>query len=132
MFSGCGSPVSWHRAGVEWAVHEGQQPTTTAPFHAPGGDWTFFDAEASGGVRFGVGFAKIPQEKLAFVNAVLWAPDRGQGTKPLAPTTFSIAVLGAGMRPTGTGGYTGTGGSWYATKLFLQASTRSRRATGRS
>jgi hypothetical protein len=41
-------------------VYEQQQPTSSAPWHGAGGNWTFFDAHTDAGARFGFGFTHKP------------------------------------------------------------------------
>lgn len=126
------------------AVHEKQQPQKTPPYHAAGGDWTFFDAVANDNIEFGFGFlVNDPGKKFAFGKAMFTVPDRARGKalvsaiassfggavpkeKPpteLAPAQFAMALLGRDMHVTG-GAFEGQGGGWTATKLFLHRDGR--------
>jgi hypothetical protein len=122
-------------------VHEKQSPTKAPPFHAPGGKWTFFDATTADGVPFGFGFDEPKSGGMvAFGKVILTVPDGAAGKRlvqtlartlhgkvppekpaqPLAPSPFAAAFLATDANDQPGGGYGGTGGAWYATKLFLQ------------
>lgn len=132
-------------------VHAGRTPTESPPFHAPGGSWTFFDAETSDGCVFGFGYDD-PQSVggagapggLTFGNVMLTVPDPAAGkrlvrtfgrvfkgeippevpARPLRPRPFRAAFLARGARRSPGGGFSGRGGGWTATKLFLQRGDR--------
>jgi hypothetical protein len=120
-------------------VYDGQTPTSTPPYHAPGGTWTYFDARlvADPAATFGIGiptFGSAPEPTFSKVWILPTTPDAGThfvaafakafhvavppphpGT--LAPMKMSIAVLGVGLGNSGDG-FEGAG-TWDATKLFL-------------
>lgn len=128
------------------ATYESQEPSKTPPFHVAGSEgWTFFDATTSDGVPFGFGFEKPAPiaGPFAFGKVMLTAPDSAAGKRlvatfarvfhgkipaekaatPIAPTRMSAAFLAIdAQKSAGGGGFAGTGGGWYATKLFLQKS----------
>lgn len=123
------------------AVHPGQKPTTKAPWHAPGGDWTFFDAHTPDGARFGFGMQEpknVAKSPFAFSKGMLTVPNAEAGAKLVAALAkafngkapaaaprrelhiapFTLALLGqnSGRDDRGFSGE----GTWTATKLFLQ------------
>jgi len=133
------------------AVHEKQNPSTDAPFHVKGGEWTFFDCQASSdpNVAFTVGVAskssagKVP---VAWGDAVLIVKDREAGarfvesfSKAFAgkvptpvnlahvpkPLSIKTAILGYNGNRAETGGFSGEGGGWTATKWFPEHDGRS-------
>ena len=126
------------------AVHEKRKRSNEPPFHAPGGEWTFFDCQASrvATVVFTVGVAsksgpgKVP---VAWGNAVLSVKDREAGARfvelfgkvfsgklppPVqrvhvpAPLAIKTAILGQNMDRESKGGFSGEAGEWMATKWF--------------
>jgi hypothetical protein len=120
-------------------VYEKQQPTSSAPWHGAGGNWTFFDAHTDAGARFGFGFTHKPgKESFAFGKAMWTVPDPNMGAQlissfarvfdakvplptpqhDLHPLPFSLAVLGDHIGRNDDG-FSGSG-DWIATKLFLQ------------
>jgi hypothetical protein len=143
---GSGDPDSaGHLGFVIRRVYSGEQPSEAPPWHVPGGDWTFFDAELRGGapVPFVVGVeigAKSGGSSFGFGKSLVAVADADTGARfverfagafrtpvppprtraPLQATTFSIAVLGTNMSRslTGVGGH--DGGGWTGTKWFLQ------------
>jgi hypothetical protein len=121
-------------------VLENRRPTTSPPWHEPGGDWTFFDAATHDGVRFGFGYvAPSSTESFRFGRALLTVPDAEHGARlvaavaqafrveppaerarlPLRHRPLGMAVLAEDARPLLGGGFEGQGGTWTATKLFL-------------
>jgi hypothetical protein len=121
------------------AVYQRQRPMDAAPWHGPGGEWTFFDAHTADGARFGFGWTqKASSDALAFGKALWTVPDPNMGAQlignfsrafeakvpppapqqALHPQPFSLAVLGDNVGRDDSG-FTGAG-SWHATKLFLQ------------
>lgn len=124
------------------AIYRGEQPSSAAPWHEPGGDWTFFDATTADGVPFGFGFrapAATGDPPIAFGEAILTVKSRDDGQalvvrfmqafggravapkspQPLRPAKFSVAVLGRDMGA-GPGALVQGRGTWHALKLFLQ------------
>lgn len=123
-------------------IYEAQKLSDAAPFHTSGGSWTFFDAKTSTGTPFGFGFEKPNSGgSFAFGKVVLTAPDAAAGKAlvasfsrvfhgkvppekspmPLRPKPISAAFLATDARKE-AGGFSGSGGGWYATKLFMQKS----------
>lgn len=123
------------------AVHEKQKPSSTAPWHEPGGEWMFFDAHLSDGTKMGFGILEQPREgssSFSFGKGMLTVPDKENGAKlakslssafhgkllpenargPLHIEPISLAILGKNAAR-GANGFTGAG-TWTATKLFLQ------------
>jgi hypothetical protein len=123
------------------AVHEKQKPKTAAPWHEPGGEWTFFDAHLGDGTKLGFGILDEPKaggSSFSFGKGMLTVPDVENGAKlakrlslafhgtlppasargPLRIEPFSLAILGKDSGR-GDNGFSGRG-SWTATKLFLQ------------
>src|SRR6266852_3551323 len=79
------------------AVHGNQKPSADAPYYVKGGDWTFFDCQASSdpSVAFTVGV--LPKSSagnlsLAWGNAVLIVKDREAGARFVE--SFSKAFSG--------------------------------------
>ncbi len=128
-------------------VHPNRAPSEAPPYHAAGGSWTFFDAETSDGALFGFGYddpqsvgAAAPTGAPTFGKVVLTVPDAAAGKRlvetfgrafkgpvppegagrPLRPRPFTAAFLARGARRSPGGGFSGRGGGWTATKLFLQ------------
>lgn len=131
-------------------VRKGQKVQKTPPYVSPGGEWTVFDCLPGGdpSAVFTVGvLAPKPLEgsdvPLSFSRAIFFANDREKGERllglfarefrqsvpvpkspqPLQPLQLATAVLGENMdgSPGGGGGFrTGSGGTWTATKWFLQ------------
>lgn len=120
-------------------VYEKQEPTSSAPWHGAGGNWTFFDAHTDAGARFGFGFSHKPgKDGFAFGKAMWTVPDPNMGGQlvssfarvfdakvppptpqhDLHPLPFSLAVLGDHIGRSDEG-FSGAG-DWFATKLFLQ------------
>jgi hypothetical protein len=125
-------------------VHEHQKPSADAPYHIEGGEWTFFDCQASSDpkVVFTAGSASksidggVPS---AWGKAVFIVKDREAGArfvelfsrafagklpppvnhahvpKPLSITT---AILGYNLDRERKGGFSSTAGGWTATKWF--------------
>ena len=128
------------------AVHENQKPSTDAPFHVGGGEWTFFDCQARSdpNVAFMVGVASkksAGNAPIAWGRAVLIVKDREAGGRFVAsfsksfpavlpkpmdrphvpkPLFINTAILGINMGREAEGGFAGEGGGWTATKWFLE------------
>ena len=126
------------------SIHEKQKPTAEAPYHTKGGEWTFFDCQASSDpqVAFMVGVsAEIGEQNLhlAWGKAVLIVKDREAGIRfielfgkvfagkmpPVGkqahvpkPLSVNTAILGSKMSREDLGGFTGMKGGWTATKWF--------------
>jgi hypothetical protein len=121
------------------AVYEHQKPSDAAPWHAAGGDWTFFDAHTDAGTRFGFGWTHPPlRDSMAFGKAIWSVPDPNMGAdlvrtfarvfdgnvpppaqqQLLHPQPFSLACLGDALGRDDAG-FSGQG-NWHANKLFLQ------------
>lgn len=133
------------------AVHENQKPSKDAPFHVRGGEWTFFDCQASGdpNVAFTVGVASkksAGNAPIAWGRAVLILKDREAGGRFVAlfsksfpaalpkamdrphvpkPLSINMAILGINMGREAEGGFVGEGGGWTTTKWFLEDDGRS-------
>lgn len=123
-------------------VYASQRATDVPPFHADGGEQTYFDATTRGGASFTFGFTE-PQKSnrpMAFGEVVLAAPSPAEGQKlvselarrfhgtdpparlavtTVAPKPFSAVFLATDAKREGAG-FSGSGGGYYATKLFLQ------------
>lgn len=133
------------------AVHEKQKPSPHAPYHVEGGEWTFFDCQASSnstvaftvGVLAKSGTGNVP---VAWGKAVLIVKDREAGARfvelfskvfagklptPLkqahvpGPLSVRTAILGHNMQREKQGGFTGDEGDWTATKWFLESEGQS-------
>ena len=121
-------------------VYESEQPAPQAPYHVPGGDWTFFDAHLASGTRFGFGWTHGPPGELFTYGKALWTvPDPSSGadlvavfarvfegklpaaepSRPLVPEPFAFVALGDAPARDEHGGVSG-GGTWRVHKLFLQ------------
>ena len=121
-------------------VYEREQPAEQAPYHAPGGDWTFFDAHLESGARFGFGWTYGPPgERSAFGKALWTVPNPSSGaelvtvfarvfggklpatepSRPLAPQPFALVALAGASARDEHGSFSGVG-TWTASKLFLQ------------
>jgi hypothetical protein len=132
-------------------VYEKQKTSSEPPFHAKGGDWTFFDCQAASDpkVAFTVGvMAKggAGGAPVAWGKAVLVVKDREAGgrfvklfsksfsgmvpkavEKPYMPKPLfiSTAILGQNLAREAKGGFSGEGGGWTATKWFPEQDGRS-------
>lgn len=122
-------------------VFERHQPGPSAPFHVPGGEWTYFDAaltadptcrftvgvspgKDAGGVEFGKVALSVPDVAAAeclvdtlaadFDVDLAELPEGGSVTG----ATLASAVLGRDVARGKHGGFSGKG-SWVATKLFF-------------
>lgn len=126
------------------AVHEGQKPSTDAPFHVKGGEWTFLDCQASSDpkVTFTVGVSRksgAGNVPLAWGRAILIVKDREAGARfvelfsksfagktPIhvnrahvpGPLSINTAILGDHLDRENKGGFSGELGGWTATKWF--------------
>ena len=121
------------------AVHDKEKPLDKAPWHAPGGDWTYLDLTTPGGAHFTVG-EKLTRTLQSDVpihmyDFVVYAADRTEGAKvvdelaamlkakvpakgvekPLTPLVLVASALGdlAARNPDGSFGGKGT---WVAAK----------------
>ena len=133
------------------AVHEHQKPSADAPYHIRGGEWTFFDCQASSDpkVVFTVGAASKSSGEgapSAWGKAVLIVKDREAGARFVElfgkafsgkrpthvnqahvpkPLSINTAILGYNMERERDGGFSGTAGGWTATKWFPEHDGRS-------
>jgi hypothetical protein len=127
----------------------GRQPSFIPPFHAAGGDWTYFDVATNWKpectVRIGLKQPPKGEGPFTFTEAVLVPLDRKrsrcfvevvardfftampEATKrpgKLTPVRLTVAVLGQNMVRDRDGFFTeppkGKPGSWLTTKLFLE------------
>jgi hypothetical protein len=126
------------------SIYERHQPSNAAPWHQPGGDWTFFDAHLERGTQFTFGFQQKPNSGsedmgFSFGKGQLTVPDAEAGAhlldafarvfggqapapgsrQPLVAQPISLAVLARSAERNDDGSFSGTG-PWTATKLFLQ------------
>jgi hypothetical protein len=126
-------------------VYKREKLLDAPPWHAQGGDWTFFDARLTGepAAPFTVGVVVSRSEKglpLSFGHATIITPDAHAGGQfierfatafrsqvppartptPLRATPFSIAVLGEGLRRDEQGLNGDGNGGWTALKWFLK------------
>lgn len=126
------------------AVHEKRRPSVAAPFHTAGGEWTFFDCQASSDpkVSFTVGVLSKSSARnvpIAWGKAILIVRDREAGARfvelfskvftgklptPVkrayepGPLSIRTAILGHNMHREKQGGFSGEAGGWAATKWF--------------
>jgi len=133
------------------ALYEKQQVTKDAPFHAAGGEWTFFDCQAGTDAKavFAVGVSVTSKDgggPSAWGRAILFVKDRDAGgkfvelfskafpgtvpkpfahQKELKPLFLNTAILGQNMSREVNGGFAGQGGGWTATKWFPEHDGRS-------
>lgn len=133
------------------AVHEKQKPSADTPFHVKGGEWTFFDCQASSdsNVAFTVGVASKGSDgraPVAWGRAVLIVKDRDAGARfvelfsrefagklptPVkqayvpGPLSIGTAILGHNLHREDQGGFSGEEGDWIATKWFPEHDGRS-------
>jgi len=127
----------------------GRQPSFIPPFHAEGGDWTYFDVATNWKpectVRMGIKQPKKGDSPFSFTEAVLVPLDRKhsrcfvevlardfftalpEATKrpgKLTPVRLTVAVLGQNMVRAPEGFFTAPTkskpGTWLTTKLFLE------------
>jgi hypothetical protein len=125
-------------------VHEHQKPSADAPYHIKGGEWTFFDCQASSDpkVVFTVGTASKSSDggvPASWGKAVLIVKDRETGARfvelfskafsgklptPVNPThmpkplSINTTILGQNLERERGGGFSGAAGGWTATKWF--------------
>ena len=125
-------------------VHEHQKPSTDAPYHVEGGEWTFFDCQATSDpkVVFTVGTASKSSDgdvPSVWGKAVLIVNDREAGARFVElfskafsgklptpvnqahvpkPLSINTAILGYNMDRERAGGFSGTAGGWTASKWF--------------
>ena len=144
-----GESEDWGYLGLKiLKVHEQQKPLDKAPWHEPGGDWTFLEcaAEKDATIQMVVGsrirsstkadipltwgeaFLAVssPSAGAAFVEAFSKAfhqplPPR-HGEKPPGVLKMGTAILGANLVRDPKGGFTaGRKGTWTTTKWFMQS-----------
>lgn len=125
-------------------VFRDQKPLEELPWHANGGDWVFFEGHIEGdkgaGLLIGVRTGRRGPRPIAWGDALLAVPDRASGIRvvdtfakslgqkvppakppqPLVPLRMRTAVLGVDVQRGRDGGFGGAGGTWTATKWFLQ------------
>lgn len=125
-------------------VYSDQKLTDATPGHVDGGDWTFFDCRTdsppSANFTIGVRAKSSEGKPVVWGEATILVANRDEGVKlldligrafklkspaerkqqPLEPWKFNTAVLGDGMKREPQGGFAGQGGSWSATKWFLE------------
>src|SRR5262249_42607245 len=125
-------------------VLEHQKLSANPPYHIEGGEWSFFDCQATSDAKvvFTVGMASKSSDGGApspWGKAVLIVKDREAGARfvelfskafsgklptPLnqahvpKPLSISTAVLGTNIDREPEGGFSGTAGGWTATKWF--------------
>lgn len=144
---GSGHAGEW--ASLKFAVlnvRTGQKPADAPPWYAKDGDWTFFDCvspgETSPTVTVGVKAVQPSgSAPIAFSEAVLVPLDRERGSslvkvfaqafglpvprpkspQALTPLRFPTAFLGEQQTRTEGGGFQQGGGTWTATKWFLNS-----------
>ncbi|HEY2509703.1 MAG TPA: hypothetical protein VGI39_02570, partial [Polyangiaceae bacterium] len=124
-------------------VYPAAKPTLAAPWHAPGGEWLFFDATTTDGAAFVFGLRAERKVDEGFAislgDGVLGAKDRESGARfaasfatafhvqrpppPAAqgaPTALQVSVVKLAEDAVRSQGFGGTGGGWTATKLVAQ------------
>jgi hypothetical protein len=124
-------------------VYRGTRPSSRPPWHEPGGEWTFFDCALANDatIRFTVGTkGALGARGFGFGRAALVAPDAATGARlvarfaaafgapspppraarPLSLRPFASALLGVDGERIPGGGFRSRGGTWTATKWFLQ------------
>jgi hypothetical protein len=142
--SGDDTDESPHLSFKITTVHEHQKSSADAPYHIEGGEWTFFDCQASNDpkVVFTVGSTSKSSDgdvPSAWGKAVLIVKDREAGArfvelfskvfsgKPRThvnpahvpkPLFINTAILGYNLDRELAGGFSGTAGGWTATKWF--------------
>jgi hypothetical protein len=126
-------------------VYEQRQPTKVAPFHRPGGEWTYFDAKLKDGTEFTVGLVETGRFdvgdglSMTMVEAMLHVPTNDAGARlshafaqtfgakvpsprakrgPPQPLIINSVNLGENVRRT-AGGFGGKG-TWTASKWTLE------------
>jgi hypothetical protein len=139
---GARNDEAWGRLDFDiQAVYPDQSPTEAAPWHADGGDWTFFDCRVAAHppVDFLVGVRRKGKgAEVSWGEATLFVADRAAGQRfldafgkafhqkapkpksprPLRPLRFGTAILASNARRAPDGGFKGMGGGWQATKWF--------------
>lgn len=130
------------------AVHEGRQPASEPPHHAPSGAWTYLECAIGdeSRVEFVVGTYNPPAEGAPFAwGEARMAVKEGSaralllkwfatafdtpvptlpGNEPLSkgPMALHTAVLGTDqVRASREGGFKDSGGGWVATKWLLES-----------
>jgi len=124
------------------AVHEHEQPTKKAPWHGPGGTWTYLDLKTPAGAKFVVGVLKTrsiggdmpmtmydvqvvasdPEHGAKLVDELAEAfhvkappPVAEKARKALTPLTIGAISLGENIGRDPSGSFSGSG-DWIATK----------------
>jgi len=124
------------------AVYESRKPIDNAPFHAAGGDWTFFDCQAENQTTFVVGTVTKTTDEgrpSSWGRAVLAVSDNESGRQfvelfakafdgalppassslhPPKPMLVNTAILAEDFHRDAGGGFAEGGGGWTATKWF--------------
>ena len=148
---GAGESENWGYLGLKvLKAHEHQKALDKAPWHEPGGEWTFLECAAEKDatiqvvigsrarsttkgdipISWGEAFLAVsrPSAGAGFVEAFAKAfhqplPPR-QGEKPPGFLKMSTAILGANLVRDPQGGFTtGRKGTWTTSKWFLQSET---------
>jgi hypothetical protein len=126
-------------------VHEGVARSEAAPWWKPGGDWTFFDAKAEGGVTMTLGVhvrLKLQSDPpMTLVDAVMVTKDSAEGErlvaslakalgvdappapgdkKPIAPLDANAVNLMEDAQRSPDGSFSGKGGGWVASKWTFE------------
>jgi hypothetical protein len=127
-------------------VYEHQKTSADPPYHTEGGEWTFFDCQASSDpkVAFTVGTASKSSDVNApsgWGKAVLIVKDREAGGRFVElfskafsgklptpvnqahtpkPLSINTAILGHNVSRGREGGFSGSAGGWTATKWFAE------------
>jgi hypothetical protein len=125
-------------------IYEHHQSIVNAPYHVDGGEWTFFECQASSdhNVSFTVGVASKRSDRgviSAWGKAILIVKDQEDGARfvelfskvfsgklptPVkrgylpVPLTINTAILGQSINRDRGGGFSGAPGGWTATKWF--------------
>lgn len=127
-------------------VHEARQPLEQAPWHGPGGDWTFLECEPvkapglqvviggktqrepGGEFSFGWGRGMLTVGNASdgarfvelFAKAFHQELPASHGDKPSGVVKVNTAVLGSNLVRDRSGGFTTGRGKWTATKWFFE------------
>lgn len=126
-------------------VEQNRKLLDNRPWHSPGGDWTMLSCRTRTPQK--AAFLVAVKERttrgrmLAWGDAALMTDDRQSGerlvaefsrifreagpksrdAKPVGQLKMKSAVLGQSLRRAAGGGFSGKGGTWTATKWFLQS-----------
>lgn len=126
------------------AIYESQEPSEAPPFHADEGEWLYFDCETTDDAKapFTVGVVDVRSDSgsVHWGRAIIVVADRETGAKLTElfskafggtlppprdpsytpePLVMNTAILGDDMVGHPSGGFSGQGGGWTATKWFL-------------